>query len=95
MTAARGSTIDSARQGKDLASLFHRVARRNQSARTLGGFNDDDAETETGDDAIALRKSTRKRRRARRIFADQRAVGRNLVSKLLVLRRIDVEHAAA
>ena len=52
-------------------------ARGDQRARGLGGFDDQDAVGEAGDQAIAQRKVMRPRMAARFVFGDQRPVARH------------------
>ena len=95
MAAARRAAIDAAGHGEHLAALLHGVPGGNQRPGALGGFDDDHAQAQAGDDSIALRKRAGKRRRARRVFADHCAVQNDFVGQRLVFRRIDVQHAAA
>ena len=48
-----------ARHGEDLTALFERKPRRDQRTRSLGGFDNDDAERQSGNQPIAPREIAR------------------------------------
>ena len=78
-----------ARHGKHFAALFERQPRRDQRARAFGRLDDDDAEREPGNQAIAPRKIPRAGLPAERHFGDRDAGRQNLVEQVAVFRRID------
>ena len=94
VATARHAAIDRPRHGEHLAALLVRVPGRDQRAGAVGRFDDDRAQRQPADDAIALRKRAAERHHPRRRFADQVAVRRNFVGQLLVLGRIDFQQAA-
>ena len=59
VAAARRAAIDAAGHGKHLAALLHGVPGGNQRAGALGGFDDDHAQAQAGDDPVPLRKRAR------------------------------------
>src|SRR5688572_14823133 len=64
---------DVARDGVHVASLFDGEPGRNKGPASLGGFDDQDAMGEAGDDAVAERKILPGRRRPRGELGDEPA----------------------
>src|SRR5690606_22287137 len=81
--------------GEDIAALLEREARRDERARAHRRLDDDDAERETGDDAIAAREELAARLRAERHFRDEQAALGDLRMELAILLRIDDIETAA
>ncbi len=87
--AAAGAVEDVARHGEHLAPLFDGKVSRDQRARLFARFDDDDAQRQPADDAVAGREVVALRRRAKRVIADHRAAVDDLPDQSRVLVRID------
>ena len=66
MAAARHAAIDRPRHGEHFAALLVGMAGRDQGAGAVGRLDDDRADGQPADDAVALRKRTAERHHARR-----------------------------
>src|SRR5207253_6475983 len=89
MTADREWVLDTPRDAEHLASLLARHARRDQRATSLRRLNDNDAEAEAADDAIAHRKPTRQRQRPVFGFGDDGPRRGDRLRQLGMFRWID------
>src|SRR5262245_32058962 len=84
----RGLRSDVAWHGKDLAALFVGQPRSDQRSTVLRRLDDQNAETESAQDSIAIREVLRQWRRAQWEFRNHRPARRDLILQLLVLFRI-------
>ena len=95
MAALRKPAVDRPRHREHLAPLLTGEPGRDQRPGAIGRLDDHRAERQPGDDPVALRKRAGMRGGERRRFADQGPVGDHLEGQLVVLRRVDIQHAAA
>jgi hypothetical protein len=77
-----------------LAALLARHAGRDEGARATGCLDDEHAEGDGGDDAVASREILGARREARRVLRDEAAALADLAVEHGILRRINVVDAA-
>ena len=83
-----------ARHGEHLAALLGGHAGGDQRARAPRRLDDQHAQRDAGDDAVAAGEVLGARHEARRVLADQAAALADPALQLGVLRRIDVVEAA-
>jgi hypothetical protein len=95
VAAARRAAVHATRHSKHLAPLLHGVPGGDQRPGSLGRFDHDHPQAHARDDPVSLRERAPQGRRTRKRFAGDRAALDDFGSQLVVLRRIDVEHAAA
>ncbi len=95
MAAVGQRIMDGTGQREHLATLFGSQPRRDQRAGLQPGFDHQGAQCEAGNDPVAPWKMIRARRRARREFADQRAVRRDPLGQRVMLARVDPIRAGA
>src|SRR5210317_129452 len=77
-----------ARQGKNLTALLRGEACRYQGAAAASGLDHQRAEGQAADQPVAFREVALVGMRAERVFAYQRAVGCDAVSKIVVFSRV-------
>ncbi len=90
-----GRCIGIARHGEHIAVLLQRVIGRYQRAAARGRFHHDHAETEAGDDAVALFEIPRHRAHTRRVFAHERTRDGALIEDRAARFGIDLIHRRA
>ncbi len=94
MAAVRHAAGNGAGNREDFTTLLGSVACGDEGAGTERRFDDNDAQREAADDAVALREHAGQRLETGGRFADDRAVGGDLIGELLVFGGINIEHAA-
>ena len=87
--------VDGAGNGKDFTPLLVGQTGRDQRARLQGGFHDQGALRQAGDDAVALREMPGQGLAAQRVFADDQPMERNLLRQFGVRARIDLIESGA
>src|SRR5581483_3020287 len=87
--AAVGGRVDAAGHGEDLAVLLEGQAGRDEGAAVDVALDDEDAEAEGAEDAVAAREVLAARLRAEGVVADQAALLHDLLRQLDVLGRVD------
>ena len=94
MAALGGAVVDAAWDGEDFAVLFGGKAGGDEGAATGSGFDNDCADREAADDAIALGEASGTRRGVGRSFAEEGPALEDLFGEGVVFGRVDVEDAA-
>ncbi len=87
VTALAARRINPPRHGKNLPAVFRRKIRRDERAAGQIRLDDDRAERHAGDDAVADGKGLLVRRAVEGKLRDDRAVCRDALEQLRVLRR--------
>ena len=89
IAAGAGEAVDRPGNSEDLAVLFLGVPRRVESAGASGSFDEEDAEGESADDAVALREKSGKDGLVERHFAEQGAAGCDVGGEGLMFGGVD------
>ena len=76
-----------------IAALFRRARRGDERARLVRSLDDDHGPRQSADQPVAHREVKRKRRRSRRVLADDQSCAGEAISQLDVLGRIDMVNA--